>query len=186
MSSFQRVPYGIHPTSTYWEDIDFPIIVRTTGVGRPVLTAVKGAIEAPLWAVGDNLQIEGQEIIHGYKEGSPIQWHIHMITAGTDPEDRFVNWQIEWTWANINGPLTDSIITTSGDMTIPANTPDRTAIAREIELVDMPDMNIAAHIWARLTRIASTGLAPSDEIFASMLQIHIECDTPGSTEAFAK
>jgi len=123
---------------------------------------------------------------NGYKEGSAIQWHIHIITAGTDTEDRFVNWQVDWTWANVNDPLSDVITTTSGDMLIPANTPAGTMFAREIELVEMPTMKIAAHIWARLTRIASTGAAPTDDIFASMLQLHVECDSTGSTEIFEK
>jgi hypothetical protein len=184
--SFQRVPYGIHPAGTYWQDIDFPIIVRTTGAGRPVLTVVKGAIEAPLWVVNDNLQIEGQEIVHAYKEGSTIQWHIHMITASTDITDRFVKWSIEWVWGNANSPLSDTITTVSDDLLIPANTPDRSMIVREIEQVEMPTMEIGAHIWARLTRVAADGTAPTGNVFASMLQLHVECDSPGSTGIFTK
>ena len=186
MSSFQRVPYGIHPVSSYWQDVDFPIIVRTTGVGRPVLTAVRGNIEAPLWAVNDNLQIEGQEIVHSYKEGSTIQWHIHMITAGTEATDAYVKWQIEWVWGNANSALSDTITTTSDDLLIAADTPDRSMIVREIKQIAMPTMNIGAHIWARLTRVAADGTAPAGNVFASMLQLHIECDSPGSTGIFTK
>lgn len=167
-------------------DIDFPIIVRTTGVGRPVLTTLTGNIEAPLWAVNDNLQIEGQEIIHGYKEASAIQWHIHMLTNGVDVTDRYVAWGVEWAWALPNGQLTSAITTTSGDLVIPANTPDRTHLIRQIALVEMPTMTIATHIWARLTRIASVGTAPTEDIFASMLQLHIDCDTYGSGEIVSK
>ena len=184
--SFQQVPYGIHPVASYWQDIDFPLIVRTTGVGRPVLTAVRGNVEAPLWAVNDNLNIEGQEIIHAYKEGSTIQWHIHMITAGTEATDAYVKWQVEWVWGNANSALSDTITTTSADLLIPADTPDRSMIVREIAQVEMPTMNIGAHIWSRLTRVAADGAAPSDDVFASMLQLHVECDSPGSREVFTK
>ena len=186
MSSFQRVPYGIHPSSTYWEDIDFPIIIRAAAVNRPVLATVKGNIEAPQWAVNDFVQIEGQEIIHGYKEGSTIQWHLHMITAGTEATDAYVKWQIEWVWGNANSALSDTITTTSDDLLIPADTPDRAMIVREIKQVAMPTMKIGAHIWARLTRVAADGDAPAANPFASMLQLHIECDSPGSTGIFTK
>jgi hypothetical protein len=186
MSSFQSVPYGIHPVSTYWVDIDFPIIVRTTGGNRPVMTDIQGGVEAPLWAVNSTLNIEGQEIIHPYKEGSPIQWHLHSITGGTDTTDRYVKFTIDWFWANSNTKLSDTITTTSPELLIPANTADRTMIPYEIEMKEMPDLKIGAHIWARLTRIAATGTAPTADLFVSMLQLHVECDTPGSTETFTK
>lgn len=192
MSSFQRVPYGIHPGNVYYQDIDFPIIIRTTGPGRPVITTVKDDIQAPLWLVDDNLQIEGQEVVHAYKEGSTIQWHVHMINFQTDTTDRYVKWQVKWFWGNANGPdatviepLSDTITTVSDDMLIPANSP-QAMFAREIAMVEMPDMMIGAHIWARLTRVAATGAAPTGDIFLSMLQAHIACDTPGSTGIFTK
>jgi hypothetical protein len=167
-------------------DIDFPIIIRTTGPNRPTLETLVGNIEAPRWAVNAFTSIEGQEIVHGYKEGTAIQWHVHMVTNGTNVDDRFVRWEIEWTWANANQPLSSVITTTSADLLIPADTPDRSALVREIAIIEMPTMTIGAHIWARLRRIAATGAAPTGDPFLTMLQLHIDCDTYGSAELNSK
>jgi len=164
----------------YWVDIDFPIIIRTTGANRPVLETLTGNITVPQWAVDDFAVIEGQEIIHGYKEGSPIQWHVHMITNGTDATDRFVKWEIEWTWVNAFGVLATAITTTSDELLIPADTPDRTMLVREIAVVSLPALEIGSHIFARLKRVASTGTAPAQNPFLTMLQLHVLCDSIGS------
>jgi len=73
-----------------WVDIDFPIIVRTTGVGIPSLVALSGNITVPQWAVNDYNVCESQEMIHSWKEGSTLYWHIHLTTNGLDATNRFV------------------------------------------------------------------------------------------------
>ena len=175
-----RFPQG------FWVDIDFPLIIRTTGANRPVLTALRGNIEAPLWIVDDVLNIEGQEVIHGYQEGTPIQWHLHLITFGTNVDARYVKFEVEWCWTNSNGVLTDAIVTTSPELLIPADTPARTMIVRQIAIVEMPTLEIGAHIYARLKRVAATGTAPTGDIFCSMLQLHVLCDSVGTVAMTTK
>lgn len=165
-----------------WVDIDFPIIIRDTGPARPVLNPIRGNLVAPQWAVNNWVQIEDQEVIHGWREASLIQWHAHLLTGGTDTTDRYVRLEVEWAWANAQGVLSSAIITTSPDLLIPADTPDRTHIPVVIGLVDLPTMQKGAHIYARLTRVASVGTAPSENIFLSMLQLHVECDSIGTTD----
>lgn len=176
--------------ATYWVDIDFPIIIRTTGPNIPVLTAVRGNITAPQWSVGDFSVCEGQEMIHGYKEETPIQWHIHTITAGTDVDDRFIAFEVEWFYAKPSQQLSGggtNFTTTSGDLLIPANTPDRTQLQFNIGAPqDMTGVGIATHVYARLARVAASGTAPTADPFCTMLQVHIECDTLGSREITTK
>ena len=172
--------------TTGWFDIDFPIIIRTTGGGRPTLEAVRTNITAPQWAVGQWVQLEDQEIVHSYIEGSDWIWHVHIITNGTDVEDRFIRFEIQWIWANANDQMSDVITTTSLDMIIPANTPDRTHIVRGIAQVQMPTARIGAHVLARLERVASVGTAPTSNPFCSLLQIHVKGDTLGSSEITSK
>lgn len=170
-----------HGDGTQWVDIDFPLELRATGVDRPVPTVLVGDILALAWDVGDNLELEDQEIIHGYMQGSDIIWHVHLVTNGTDVDDRYVKWRVSWVWANANEPLQGTqIVTESDDILIPADTPDRTHLPRNIATVSVPDMRIGAHIWARLDRIASTGAAPTGDVFCSALQLHVECDSSGS------
>lgn len=160
-------------------DIDFPIIIRDTGPSRPVVTTIVGNLAAPQWDVNDWVQIEDQEMIHGWREASQVQWHVHLLTAGTDVTDRYVRYEVEWAWANAFGQLSSAIITTSPDILIPANTPDRTHLPAVIAMVDLPTMDRGAHIYARLQRVASVGTAPTTDIFCSMLQLHVDTDSYG-------
>lgn len=172
--------------ATTWKDIDFPIIIRNTGPNIPTISTLKGNITAPLWQVNDYVVLEAQEMQHEWKEGSEFQWHIHVVTNGLDTTNRYLRFEIEWFWANVNGALSATITTTSPDLLIPANTPTNTMLAFEIAKVTIPALKIAGHVWARLKRVASVGTAPTLNPFCSMLQIHIECDTLGSRQIFTK
>ena len=169
-----------------WVDVDFPIIIRTTGGARPILAEVVTDITAPQWAVGNWVQLEDQEIVHAYKEGSDWVWHVHLITNGTDVNDRYLRFEVKWIWANANDQFSEVITSTSEDMLIPANTPDRTHLVRNIKTHEMPTAKIGAHVLSRLERVASVGTAPTGNPFCSLLQIHVECDTLGSSQITSK
>jgi len=178
-------------TSTVWQDIDFPIVIRTTGAGIPTLQALQGTIGVPQWEVGDNNTCEGQELIHAWKEGSEVQWHVHMITNNSNPlipdtTDRHVKWQIEYFYVAPHGVAT-AATTVSADVLIPANTPHKTMIIDEIARFT-PPVSIGSHVFAKLSRIPATGglVAPSANPWCSMLQIHIECNSLGSREIITK
>lgn len=174
-----------HGNATVWQDVDFPIIIRTTGANIPVLTALQGNILVPQWAVNDYSNCEGQELIHGWKEGSPIYWHVHIITNGTDTTNRYLKWEIEWVWANLNGQISSTITSTSSDCLIPANTPTKTHLLQAITSSTISG-KIGGHIFARLKRVTSSGTAPTNNPWCSMLQIHLELDTIGSRAISSK
>ena len=163
-------------------DVDFPIIIRTTGSGRPALNVLAGNITAPQWAVTNFLVCEGQELIHGWDEGSPVSWHLHMITGGTDVDDRYVNFQVEYTYATLGSQLAAVDTRSSGNVLIPANTPDRTHTIVPIHTFTPSEAKIGTQVYARLDRIATTdgAAAPTADPFVSMLQIHILVNTMGS------
>jgi hypothetical protein len=170
--------------ATIWQDIDFPIIIRTTGANIPVLTTLQGNVTAPQWAVNDFSVCEAQELVHAWKEGSEVQWHIHFVTNGLDATDRYVNFEVEWFWVNPNGTLS-ATITSSGDLLIPESTATKTMLIRQVSVATFAGV-IGGHVYARLRRIASTGMAPTNNPWCSMLQLHIECDTVGSRERTTK
>ena len=169
----------------YWVDVDFPIIIRTTGPNIPTLVALQGNITAPQWQVNDYNVCEGQELVHLWQEGTDGYWHCHLVTNGTDVTDRYVNFEVEYCYADVNGVLSASSTVTSGDVLIPANTPSKTHLVISIAQVNLP-LKIAAHVWPRLRRIASTGTAPTNNPWCTMLQMHIQCDTVGSHEIMTK
>lgn len=165
--------------SPAWVDIDFPIIVRITGAGIPTLGTLRAPIQAPQWAVNDTAQIEGQEMIHGWVEGSTGKWHLHLTPGGTDTTDRFVKFQLDWCYAPPNEGLSPTT-TAEMEMRIPANTPDRTHLIVPLADAEMPSAKIATHVWARLTRVAAAGAAPTANPFVTMLQMHVQVDGTGS------
>jgi hypothetical protein len=172
--------------ATTWVDVDFPIIIRTTGANIPTLATLKGNITVPQWQVNDFNVCEGQELIHSWLEGSTIYWHVHIITNGLDATDRYIRFEIEWVFADINGVLSATITDTSVDLLIPANTTDRTHLIFNISNRLMTGSKIGTHVYPRLRRVAAVGAAPTADPFCSMLQIHIECDTTGSRQITSK
>jgi len=170
--------------ATVWQDIDFPIIIRTTGANIPTLVTLQGNVTAPQWSVNDFSVCEAQELVHAWKEGSQVQWHVHFVTNGLDATNRYVNFEVEWFWVNPNGTLS-ATITSSGDTLIPANTPTKTMLIRQVTVATFAGV-IGGHVYARLRRIASIGTAPTGDPWCSMLQLHIECDTVGSRQISTK
>lgn len=165
--------------ATVWIDIDFPIIIRSTGAAIPTLEVLQGNIQAPQWQVNDFNVCEGQELVHKWKEGSEVYWHLHMITNGVDAVDKFVRWEVEYFWVNVSGQLSGTS-TITHEHTIPANTPSTTMQIVSIGSFVPTDGRIGGHVFARLKRIGSVGAAPSRNPWCTMLQLHIECDTVGS------
>ncbi len=168
-----------------WVDVDFPIIIRTTGAGQPILTAINGNLTMPIWQVNDFNMCETQEFIHGWKEGSEVSWHLHMTTNSSDATDRFVRFTVEYGYVDVNGVWVFPAVIDSGDIKITALTP-----AKTMQIVPLgtftPPVKIGGHSIAYLKRIAATGAAPASDPWIAMLQQHIQLDTMGSRTIGAK
>jgi hypothetical protein len=167
-------------TDSYpWVDIDFPIIVRTTGAGIPSLVAINGALTMPQWQVNDVNVCECQEMIHPWKEGSTIYWHIHLTTNGLEAVPKYVRFELEYGYSDVNGVWVFPPVVTTADIPIPANTPNETMIIMNLASFT-PAIKIGAHVVARLKRVASAGAAPAANPWIPMLQVHVQLDTLGS------
>jgi hypothetical protein len=162
-----------------WVDVDFPIIVRTVGVGIPTLAAINGNLTMPQWAVNDAHICESQELVHGWKEGTELFWHIHLTTNGIDATDRYVRFELEYGYAGVNGQWVFPAVFTTPDILIPANTPNETMMLMSLTSFT-PAIKIGGHVVARLKRVASAGTAPANNPWIPMLQMHIQLDTLGS------
>ncbi len=167
-------------TATFWEDIDFPLVAKTTGANTPSYQTLTGNLTMLRWAVNDALQCDTEEFVHAWKEASAATWHIHIITNGLDAASRYVRFEVEYTWANFNSALPATATITSADLLIPANTTDRTHLIFDIGSFTPAGGKIGAHVKARIKRVAAVGTAPTNDPFAELVQLHIECDTLGS------
>jgi hypothetical protein len=186
-SQFESTGFVKHVgSSKYWVDIDFPIIVRTTGIGIPVLTTFNGNLTMPLWAVNDFNQCESQEFIHAWEEGSTCYWHLHLNTNGSDINNRYVRFELEYGYTDSNSTWTFPPVVTTADLLIPANTPTKTQIVMPLANFTPTGTKIGGHSIARLKRVASVGTAPTNNPWIPMLQLHILCDTGGSRNMTSK
>ena len=168
-----------------WTDVDFPIIIRTVGPNIPTLVAINGNITMPQWAVNDFNVCESQEMIHAWKEGSTVFWHIHLTTNGLDATARYVKFEIEYGYADVMGQWVWPAVITTPDILIPANTPNETMMSMQLASFT-PPIKIAGHVVARLRRVAAAGAAPTNNPWIPMMQLHIQLDTLGSRNIGSK
>lgn len=170
----------LYGSATVWKDIDFPIIIRTTGANIPTLATLNGNITMPQWAVNDYNVCESQELIHEWKEATACYWHVHLTTNGLDATNRYVRFEVEYGYVAPSGVWTFPATLNSGDLLIPANTTSKTMFILSLGNFTPTGGKIGGHVVARLRRIASSGTAPTNNPWIPMLQMHIECDTLGS------
>ena len=170
-----------------YEDVNFPINQRTGG-NIAAFTAIDagGVLLYPQWEVNDFHVCDSNELPHGWKEGTEISWHIHMITNGTNTDNRFVKWELIWAIADAGEVLAEQTTITTADFTIPANTAAKTHFIVPIGTVSLTGYRIGAHMYPRIKRVASTGTAPTNNPWVTMLQAHIQLDTLGSTQVTSK
>lgn len=171
-----------------YDDLNFPIIPRSTGSTVAAYTAIDtgGVLLYPQWQVDDFHVCDSNELVHGWKEGSAISWHIHLLTNGQEAVDKFVRWELVWAIADPSEVLAEQTTITTADFTIPANTPTKTHFIVPIGNVTLTNFRIGAHIYPRLKRVASSGAAPANHPWVAMLQAHLQLDTLGSTQITSK
>lgn len=162
-----------------WVDIDFPIIIRTVGPNIPTLAALNGNITMPQWQVNDYNVCESQELIHGWKEGSAVYWHLHLTTNGLDAADKYVRFEVEYGYADVNGVWVFPAVLTTADLLIPGGTTSKTQLIMTLGSFT-PPIKIGGHVVARLKRVAAAGAAPTLNPWIPMLQLHVQVDTVGS------
>jgi hypothetical protein len=184
--AFERLfSVGARYEDSQYEDINFPILIRTTGPGIPTLTTLNGNITMPQWAVNDFNVCESAEIFHGWDQQSPLEWHIHLTTNGVDGTDRYVRFELEYGYAAVGGEWTFPAVFTTPDLLIPANTPTKTMFSFTFTSFT-PSASVAGHVVARLKRVASVGVAPTANPWVPMLQAHVKKDTLGTRTVNAK
>lgn len=172
--------------ATCYNDVNTSIQTGRTGASNaPTWATFVGNISLYMFAVNDYIQIAPFELMHDWKQPSPIEFHLHWATGGTDTTDRYVRWEIEYTFANqLGGGGTPTVFGTPTIVTvetkIPANTPARTHMYSSVGTLFPATSIIGCQILTRLRRIASTGTAPTSNPFAIQQGIHYEVDTIGS------
>lgn len=180
---------AFYGNATVFDDLYFPMSSgKIGGANQPAWAAFQGNTYEYAFGVNDYIHLPGGEVTHKYREGSSLEFHVHIVTNGLDATARDVNYEIEYTIGDMDEVMSAAATITSGDYTIPANTTDRTHLYINVDTVAFANMQIGAALKMRFRRIALTGggSAPSNDPFVVMVGIHMECDTVGSRTAAAK
>ncbi len=171
-----------------WNDYTSPIISTKPGATAPTFTTFLGNLKQYTFGVND--EVHGtMEILHGYKEGTDFDMHIHWATNGTDGTDRKVKWELEYTIQNSEDGV-DGVFPTptvvSGETTIDANTASKSNVYTDIATIDGTDIKMGAILCFRLRRISSTGTEPTSDPFGLQLGMHYQINTMGSRQELVK
>jgi hypothetical protein len=103
-----------------WNDINMPASALRLGATAPDAITILGAgsIEALGFdGAATTEAVNGSaEILHGYVEGSDIEFHVHWMPTTANAGN--VKWQLEYSWINNGGtfanPTTISIVQAAG------------------------------------------------------------------------
>lgn len=178
--------------ATVFDDINTGLNPRNTGTGRPTLASFVGGLSEFQFAVNDYADLTPIELLHGWKEGSTFEIHLHWALGGTnDTTVRGVKWQIEYSIANMvdNGGTTAfaAITPVSVESSIPSGQPALTHRYTSVVSVVGTGFKIGTQLCMQVKRIASvTNTAPAANPYLLSIGIHYEIDTLGSRERGTK
>jgi hypothetical protein len=169
-----------------WNDINLPAAGLGQGASAPDLEAFLGTGSLKLLAFDGNATTEqvygSSEILHDWKQGTDIEFHIHWSPTTNDTGN--VKWQLEYSWCNINGtfdnPTTTSVVVAAGG----------TAWVHKVTAfpaISATGKNIGSALVFRFFR-NPTDAADTYTKDATLIQlgIHYQIDSIGSKEKYSK
>jgi|GEM_PF-3422920 len=179
-------------TSTVWNDIVLPLdSAKVPAANAPNWESFVGNLNAYAYEVNDYQEFTS-ELLHGYKTGSDLEFHIHgALNAALAGGDETVKFEIEYSIADMDpsdglGDVFPATTTINSEFTVPNGTADLTNIYISIGTDSTGSFGMGATIKGRLRRIASSGTDLVGDIFVTQVGIHYEIDTVGSRQITTK
>lgn len=173
-------------SETVYNDLVVPLdSARVPAVNAPDWETFVGNLNAYAYQVNDYQEFT-TELLHGYKEGSTFEFHIHgALNAALSSGDETVKFEIEYSIANMDadnivGDIFPSTTTISKEVIIPDGSSDLSSIYISIGNNSTGSFNIGATIKGRIRRIASSGTELVGNMFVTQVGTHYEIDTIGS------
>jgi hypothetical protein len=169
-----------------YNDINTGLNPRNTGTGRPTLDTLSGNLKEFRFAVDDYVDLVPIELLHDWKEGTPVEFHVHWVmNTANDATIRGVKWELEYGYANMGGVYTFPAAA-SNETSIAANEVAFTHKYTSV-VTFTPATSIGTQLSMRLKRIASvTNVAPATNPFVLSTGVHYQKDTMGSRAISAK
>ena len=158
--------------TTLYDDLPpVPFLTARIGASIPTLTTFNGSTKQYTFAINNEVFGTG-EVTHKYINGGNLMPHIHWATNGVDTTDRYVKWEMEYSYANMSSAFsTPTIITVEAK--IPANTPSLTHYMTDLPQIVGTNITVGDYICWRVRRITSSGTAPTSNPFGLALGVHV-------------
>lgn len=173
--------------ATVWDDVVVSGQTVRTGADAPTWKALSGGIYG--WAfqpatVNDQVFFSIQ-LPHGYKEGTDVKMHIHIVAPTNPAVSSVTKWGLEYVIAGING--TYSGTTVYGTCTIGTSDAMKNLLLSFTDISGV-GLGISSVLICRLFRAATDSADTYDsyDVFLASADAHVEMDTVGSRTATAK
>jgi hypothetical protein len=174
---------------TVWDDLQF---VTSTGkvpaANYPTWEAFTTNTEMYAFSVDDKIQLEANEPMHGWKEGTVGSAHLHFClkTAQTSGANQYAKFELIFAYSDYNGIWAEQAALTA-ETTIPTATAAKQSYLLSMGSVTLTGLHLGSQITCRARRIAATGGTEyADDVYITQVGVHLECDTLGSRTVSSK
>jgi len=166
-----------------WDDLVMPISITKLGASAPAWTSFFGNLSQYTFDVDD--YVEGAvELLHGYKQGTNLEVHAHIVTQGAEASKE-ARYTFEYWVANMNAASTSTETLDSQDVALTNANGHHQYV--DLGSIDGTSLQIGAIVCFMFKRVAlADGGDPTSDPFVVSVGIHIEHDTAGSRSETAK
>lgn len=171
-----------------WNDIFISSAALGFGAVAPSLISVFPSGGIKMYAFAGNVGIDelygGVELLHDWKEGTPIRFHIHWMPTTNAAGN--VLWQLEYGWADVGATFSAPVVITPGAAQAAGGVPWANMIFSFGDF-DATGKHIGSQLFFRLFRDAGNVLDTYPDP-AALIQVgvHYQIDSLGSRNITSK
>lgn len=177
--------------ATAWDDLLFAASVTKPGATAPSYKAFgpSGSLQALMFEAGHHDEVHFEvQLPHRWKEGSKIYPHVHWTPTTADAGN--VVWELEYSWANIDGTF-GAPSNMASDATAAGGTAwvHKLTVLKEAgnSYIDGAGKTMSSMLMCRLHRNSNAGSDTLNKDVAMLdIDFHIEIDSFGSDEEYVK
>jgi hypothetical protein len=170
-----------------WNDIFVPLAgAKVPPANFPTWAVFLANLNSYTFNVNDYADLATAEILHGYKEGTDIKLHVHLVTNGlNDATVRKAKYTVYYSWGD-NGEVMSAEGSKTAEVTIAAALADKTHLLLDLGSIAGVGYKINSILKLRIKRVAGTGTEPAADPFVEMVGVHYQADFIGSEGELVK
>lgn len=164
-----------------WNDLIIPGLATRVGGTAPTFAAITGGIYGLRFNAGATESVHASfEIMHDYKEGTNLDFHVHWCPTTTNTGN--ITWGLEYTICNIGTPFPAATTVTA---TVAAPGVVNRHVLTDVVSIPGYGLRIGTVIIFRLYRSGATDTFTGNAFLLSV-GVHYQCDTLGSRKETSK